>query len=210
MSHCPLISSRIDAARRPVAFATELFSQQLWCWGRDILHPQGNLLVALGLERTPPPPRSDSPSLYTATPEAGTHVILRGFGVFFGVADLGGVFVRRYGFRPMLTPDPALAVPLWSVEDLPELIKIEESMLETATRLTQRLCGWIADWEDRTAQLVGMEARRAALAVWHKPPVVAAEEMADAWRWLAEELSARPDVFFPMRRSVPVACGEAA
>ena len=44
--------------------AINLFSQQIWCWGKDIEKLEGNWLLEIGFERIEPPTeRTNCPSI---------------------------------------------------------------------------------------------------------------------------------------------------
>ena len=102
--------------------AEGLLSQQIWCWGCDIMRPEGNWLIEIGFKRIEPPDnRSDCPSVYSLELPRGQCIVLRGFGVFFGDPEYGSIFVPRYEFQPKYTTQPALDCPPWSDEDLPAL-----------------------------------------------------------------------------------------
>ena len=87
-----------------IKHAVELLSQQVWCWGRDILRPDGNWLIEVGFDRIEPPDdREGCSSVYSLALPNDRCVVLRGFGVFYGDICHGGVFLRRYEFRPKYT-----------------------------------------------------------------------------------------------------------
>ena len=101
-------------------YAVTLLSQQIWCWGCDIMRPEGNWLIEIGFNRIEPPDnRKDCPSVYSLELPRGQSVVLRGFGVFFGDSAHGGIFVPRYEFQPKYTKSATLDRPPWSDEDLP-------------------------------------------------------------------------------------------
>ena len=47
-----------------LSHAGSLYSQQVWCWGRDICRKEGNWLLEYGFRRTKPP--EDSGNNYSA------------------------------------------------------------------------------------------------------------------------------------------------
>ena len=80
-------------------YAATLLSQQTWCWGQDILRPEGNWLVQLGFQRIEPPPEyQDGSSVYFCNLPRERNIVLRGFGIFFGNRQIGGVYLSRFGF----------------------------------------------------------------------------------------------------------------
>ena len=67
-----------------LARGVDLLSQQIWCWGRDILRPEGNVLLEQGFERLiAPPDKANKKNIYALSPASGRTVILRGFGIVY-------------------------------------------------------------------------------------------------------------------------------
>ncbi len=163
-----------------------LLSQQIWCWGQDIEHPSGNLLVQHGFQRYEKPQGSRLPSLYRLDISPTARIILRGFGVFYGDDRWGGLFLRRYRSSLQLTPAAELARPAWKSEDLPQLVEPELSELAWSQRLLLELIEWIRQYEVWIAETQGITYRREALQPWNSKAirVVPAEAMASAWRLL--------------------------
>ena len=96
-----------------IEHAVGLLSQQVWCWGRDILRPEGNWLLQNGFVCIKPPAERDGcSSVYTLQLPRGRCVVLRGFGAFYGDQRCGGVFLPRYEFRPRYTKHATLEHPL--------------------------------------------------------------------------------------------------
>ena len=90
--------------RNLIEHAIVLLSQEVWCWGRDILRPKGNYLLEVGFQRFEPPvSRKECSSVYSLKLPSERVVVLRGFGVFYGDRQLGGIFLPRYEFRPLYT-----------------------------------------------------------------------------------------------------------
>lgn len=173
----------LGTAARAAQSVDRLFSQQLWCWGRDICHQDGNLLLAWGFQRNHPPMGSPAVSLYRFNLNNHSRVVLRGFGIFFGHDEFGGLFLRRYAFAPRLTEHSDLQRPLWLVEDLPRLIVPRSGRERAQTgELLKRALRWFADYEDRVVAEHGPTYREQTIAKWKQQPVVAGEGMAAAWR----------------------------
>ncbi|MEM9185651.1 MAG: hypothetical protein AAGB00_04060 [Planctomycetota bacterium] len=165
--------------------AADLLSQQIWCWGQDIVRPEGNWLLDLGFDRRETPAgREKCSSVYSLELPGDRRVVLRGFGVFFGDDRLGGVFVKRYDFRALYTPLAALEQPPWSSEDLPDFSNPTAAQSQSSTSLTAGLIHWISDYEMNIGERLSVEYRRATLDRWtkNKRPLVPAEEMVSAWR----------------------------
>ncbi len=166
--------------------AADLLNQQMWCWGQDIEFPGGNLLVRRGLQRIESEPGSRVASIYRQDVTSTARIVLRGFGVFYGDDRWGGLFLRRYGFSPQLTPAPDLPRPAWTVDDLPQLIEPGDSDFARSQRLLLELMEWIRRYEVWIVETIGVEYRRSSLAPWisKEHVVTRAEEMASAWRLL--------------------------
>ncbi|NWF80359.1 MAG: hypothetical protein HXY37_09970 [Chloroflexi bacterium] len=106
---------------RLVSRGTRLLTQQCWYWGCDVRRPEGNLLLAHGFARMWPPAGVEGSTLYVLEPAPGAQLILWSFGVFFGRAGAGGLFLDRFRFEPLLTDQTTLPPAIWRNEQLPAL-----------------------------------------------------------------------------------------
>ncbi len=174
--------------------AVDLLHQQIWCWGKDVTYPEGNLLVRHGFERIEKPPGSDVASLYRLDVSPTARVVLRGFGLFYGDDRWGGLFLRRYTFSPRLTPAADLAEPAWRADDLPKLSDPGDGDLARCRRLLRETVDWIHRYEVWIAESVGLAHRRRMLASWSPKEYVVtpAEEVSGAWRTIGEALTNEP------------------
>ena len=67
-----------------VSFGVDLLSQQIWCWGRDILRAQGNWLIEQGFEVIKAPADLERvKNIYSLKISKEQHIMLRGFGIIF-------------------------------------------------------------------------------------------------------------------------------
>ncbi len=166
--------------------ATDLLNQQIWCWGQDVKYSGGNLLTRYGFQRKEKPRDSGAVSLYRLEISSTVRVILRGFGVFYGDDRWGGLFVRRMGYSPKLTPTSDLPRPAWKAEDLPPLTEPSNADFARAQRLLLELIDWIRHYEVWILKTVGINYRRESLIAWNPKDyrVIPTEEMASAWRIL--------------------------
>ena len=196
MTHQPIDLHR--DANVAIDHAIGLLSQQVWCWGRDILRPEGNWLLEVGFERIEPPlEREDSSSVYVLHLSRGRCVVLRAFGVFYGDRDLGGIFLPRFKFRPGYTKLSSLDSPPWSDEDLPDFFAPNEQQRNHCAMLTLDLIDWIRGYEANIAEHLGIEYRRLTLMKWKNAErlFTPAEELASAWRELSFRVAANFDVY---------------
>lgn len=86
-----------------VAHARKLLDQQFWLWGQDIARLSKNGLIDFGFERHAAPTGLQSSSFYALDEACGRRVGLWGFGAFYGQANVGGLFLKRYRFGPCIT-----------------------------------------------------------------------------------------------------------
>lgn len=166
--------------------AVALLDQQLWCWGRDVARPAGNAFLALGMCRYRSPERTGG-SMYTGSTAGGGGVWLWGWGVLYCLPEHGGVFLRRYGFEPLLLAAPP-ASPVHRPDDLGPLTRpVTSRQRATAGTLVRAAAGWVAGYEHWVAETFGIGYREAALAIRNKPAAVPARGMAAAWEHLAKK-----------------------
>lgn len=173
--------------------ASCLLSQQVWCWGRDIVRPEGNWLLETGFDRIEPPAiHSGCPSIYRLGLSRGRYVLLRGFGVFYGDIDLGGVFLPRYDFQPLYAEQAELDRPPWTREDLPRLTEPGPSQLQACATLVSDCVDWIWRYETQIVEQLGIEYRRATLHEWGGggKSLIPAEDVASAWRAVSLRVAA--------------------
>lgn len=177
--------------------AAELLNQQIWCWGRDIECADGNLLVQYGFQRIEKPLASRAASFYRLELSPTVRVAVRGFGLFIGDDRWGGMFLRRYEFRPQFTPASDLARPAWLSDDLPPLVLPRPHELARCQRLLIQLTDWIRAYEVWIGERVGIAYRRETLTTvlskpkWKVPP----EEMALAWQIVGLAAADYPERF---------------
>jgi hypothetical protein len=187
-----------------VDHAAGLLSQQAWCWGRDVARPEGNWLCEIGFTRIEPPAdRKDCSSVYSLQLPHDRCVVLRGFGVFYGDRERGGVFLPRYAFQPRYTTCAMLNYPPWSVHDLPKLRPPTKSQRNTCASLTLELIDWIRNYEVTIIENLGIEYRRRTLMPWNngKRPFTPAERFASAWRELSLQIATNFDAYTQRRET---------
>ncbi len=167
--------------------AAELFDQQLWCFGRDILGSGGNILLDLGMCQYRPAASGCGSTLYTTPIEPGGQLFLWGFGAMYREAGLGAVFLRRYGFAPRLS-DRETAVGVFAPEELGPLINPvsnrDEQRLQT---LLPRLVGWFAKYEHWIAERFGHAYRDECLSLRGKQNSTQTRAMARDWERIAKQ-----------------------
>ena len=173
-------------------FGLELLAQQLWCWGRDIEHPGGNVLMQFGFERHRYQGRSERSSCYRLD-DGDLHVCMWGFGIFFGQRDCGGLYLGRLDFCPRWAPIESLSVAIHQTEDLPAFARPRGmAQWKSARTLWKAMQKWIADYERWVCHTAGIAYRRECVDAWLRP-FVSAKHMAPAWRFLSQRRWERQD-----------------
>ncbi|MFP2924657.1 hypothetical protein ACLESO_05455 [Pyxidicoccus sp. 3LG] len=163
-----------------------LFDVSMWCLGRDVLCPEGNLLARRGLVRHERPEGVEGQSAYTVDLPGGGRLVMWGFGVLCECGE--AVFVPRDGFKPRLL-DAAPAGPVFRAQDLGpwrEPATSEERRTVRAGLVV--LAGWLAGHEEWVADALGSTWRRRCLEVRGKASPVAPDALATAWRRLASRI----------------------
>ncbi|MFI4876359.1 MAG: hypothetical protein ACIALR_13500 [Blastopirellula sp. JB062] len=177
--------------------AVDLFNQQCWCWGRDVLRPEGNWLLERGFDKLQPPPerKECASSVYQLSLSRGRCVILRGFGAFYGDRELGGIFVSRTNFAPCYMSQATLDRPPWSNTDLPRSEPITPTNRRRYSRLLLGLIDWIFEYETDVADRLGLPYREETLFPWtqRKSVSIPAERFASSWRELSLKIFENDD-----------------
>jgi len=181
-----------------VRTAAALFDFQMWCWGQDVHHERGNLLLAGGLERVRPPVGEDGSTLYRALLPSGDELLLWGFALVCTGAATPALLLKRHSFTLRAVEPARLPLPLWRPTQLPRgnLVRDPQTVQLFSARF-RAAAAWIAAYERGVVATVGAEwrhecARRRPRAVRHRVPA-APERLAEAWDGLAASI----DRFFP-------------
>ena len=164
-------------------FGGRLMEQQVWCWGRDVEHLDGNLLIDFGFKRYRDRETEDRSTCYRLDQDR-LHVALWGFGMFFGSREWGGLYLDRFEFCPRWAPVEALSLAIHWPEELPTFARPRGHLQwHCARKLLKSSLLWIAKYETWVRSTVGLDYRRDCVANWLRP-FVRAEKTAAAWRYL--------------------------
>lgn len=174
--------------KKTVQQAATLMNEQCWCWGKDIRYGEGNLLLTYGFRRDRAPSPNMGSNMYSLHLSPTQVVVLWGWGLFYGEASRGAVFIGRNGFAPLLTLAPTIPTPIFSSGDLPSLrIPTTETEYQLTGYLTGTALRWVAGYEAWISPIAGESHRLACLAEWRKRPV---EQVVSAHLWgqIADEI----------------------
>ena len=169
----------------------ELLDRQCWNWGRDIVRPEGNLLLEAGYLKGQPPEGEAGSSCYTLTLPDGGSLMLWGFGFLYGTLRKGGVFLNRYQFQPRWLPLETVQEPIWR----PDMIPTAQTppSPRVPVDLTVAAIRRVADYEEWALARCGLEYRRAVLRQWKRPSNgLPPQALPQAWRTLANAIDDQP------------------
>jgi hypothetical protein len=159
----------------------------MWCWGCDIRHPEGNVLLRYTFTCQRPPDPSQGSSRYTLCDGQGQHITLWGFGIWYALTEVGGIFLQRYGFSPCLTSTIESPASIWTPRDLPPL-RLPTTFKEghTALALLSSLLFWISEYEQWIQENLGSDYRKYSLKEWPHQ-VISPENIVSMWQRLAHD-----------------------
>ncbi len=170
------------------SFGELLLHHQCWFFGRDIHHPQGNLLIRRGFERCGVSEGKTGSNCYRLQNEEPFEVNLWGWGIFFGNASMGGIFIKRFDFRPRLFENGKLAAPVFKSEYLPfSRLPRKDCEVKTARHLTVDFIRWIVRYEEWIEAECGKSWRRKNLRDWDKS-AFPARKIKQNWRELQNKI----------------------
>ncbi len=168
-----------------------LLNLQCWCWGCDVRRAEGNLLLEYGFARFRAPEGERGSSAYTLHIGPGEAVVLWGFGLFYGHASLGGLYLPRVAFEPRLFDDSTPPAQVWTWQQL-EAARLPRDVGEwqCVHRLLVFAMRWIAGYERWVLATQGESYRQACIRAWRKngDPVT---PMAETWMQLAQRCAVR-------------------
>ena len=179
--------SPISSARRREG--GELLDRQCWNWGRDIVRPEGNLLLEAGFLRRRPPEGETGSSCYTLALPDGDSLMLWGFGLLYRTPGNGGVYLNRYQFRPVWLPSEAAREPFWTPDVIPTAGTPPSPRVPVDLIVAAIRC--VADYEEWALARCGLEYRRTVLRQWKRPSRgLPPQALPQAWRALANAIDA--------------------
>lgn len=174
---------------RLVSRGTKLLTQQCWYWGCDVRRPEGNLLLEYGFTRTRPPEGVEGSTSYVFELTPGTQLILWSFGVFFGRAGAGGLFLNRFRFEPLLMDQTTLLPEIWRSEQHPALSRAADTDRARLSALLSDLLRRVIAYEHTVLAVQGLAYREVCLAQWSRRKLgIPADALVPAWQTLAEEI----------------------
>ncbi|SEM85875.1 hypothetical protein SAMN05444354_12487 [Stigmatella aurantiaca] len=181
--------------------AERLFDITLWCLGKDVTCPEGNLLLRRGLSRTRRPEDQKGCSAYGCVLPGGASLTMWGFGMLLQ-EEAEALFLARDGFSPRWVEPACVRWPVFLAEGLGPLrtpLRFEEQ--RAARRAVVTVAEWLALYEEWVLAELGVDWRRECLESRRKASPVRAEELPGAWWRIATR--ARALEFAGMDSSAP-------
>lgn len=171
--------------------ATQLYAQQMWAWGQDIRHAEGNLLKVYGFSHGRSISR-DLPgsSQYDLQLPEGLNLKLWSFGLSLSTPSGQGLLLARHAFRPRWfdrrLPQNLARPGEWPQSRRPHSAAEARQMYAWIRQLLQA-CG---DYEHWLLCEYGLAYRQAVMQRMPGPCRIPAGEMAVSWRALEQQLLA--------------------
>lgn len=153
-----------------------LLSQQCWLWGQDVKRAEGNLLIAFGFERQPPPDKVSGSTQYTHFLSPEFRIRLWGFGMYFGGEQ--GIYINRYEF----VARHAQFVDGWQAAESMSFLPRGGDL-----HLLMQAMVWIAAYESWVVKTVGVSYRKRVLHGW-RDAACKAVDIPERWRQLSYDL----------------------
>lgn len=164
--------------------------QQLWCFGRDINHPEGNLLMHFGFQRERPPQGFYGSTRYAYAMQDGMLIRLWGFGMTIDLGEVSterSLIIRRHPLRfGMLSRAAANCCRVWDVREFPSSAahSVNRIALPTLPHL-RALAQMLATYERGVVHSHGDEYRlrcdEARPRNLRRKMTVRAEQLAEFW-----------------------------
>jgi hypothetical protein len=173
----PIIWLPVDV----VETGTTLLNQQIWCWGCDVKHPEGNLMLRCGFERRRPPRGIMGCSQYQLKMKRHRMIRLWGWGVLY-CREGEGLFIQRYLFMPQTVNAAGLAQRIWMPQQIAPRMPRDSTERAAASSRLAELCDWIDGYERWVRKACGLHYRIDCLVRWNKPIAASANQMASRWR----------------------------
>jgi hypothetical protein len=163
---------RLYLPSRVRSLGRKLLTQQCWCWGLDVRHAQGNALCRRGFERFPAPDGERGATTYLRV-QNGVALALWGFGIWYGEAASGAIFLGRFDFEPRLCDEFLPPCPAWLPQQVRDATRAPLSREERrlAREMMSRALLQIAEDEERVQREMGILYRRECLKAWPVKPL---------------------------------------
>jgi hypothetical protein len=166
----------------------QLYQQQMWAWGQDIRHDDGNLLLTYGFGKQSGPTPQNRASQYVLQVEPDLAWKLWSFGTALESQNQG-LLLPRHSFRPRcyqgaLPPqmNPAKfpqAKPLLSPQEQAQALGLLAINLHLFSNYEQ----WILSTQ-------GAPYRQEVMARWQEKTRIPASEMAGSWQLQSDAVRA--------------------
>ena len=174
-----------------VDFSIALLSQQIWCWGRDILRSEGNWLIEQGFQLIRPPVEDKKmKNIYLLELPDNRQIMLRGFGIIYIDQRFGSIFVPRYEFIPTFSAATELEILPWNVDHIPQFAPPVGVEKRYCAIMLKQLILWIAEYEARLIEDLGADYRLFTLDEWDngKRRIIPPSDAPVEWEKLVDEV----------------------
>lgn len=171
--------------------ATRLYAQQMWAWGQDIRHAEGNLLKVYGFSHGRSIARNlPGSSQYALQLSEGLSLKLWSFGLSLSAPSGQGLLLARHAFRPRWfdhnLPQNLARPGEWPKSRRPHSAAEARQMYDWIRQLLQAC----ADYEHWVLRHYGAAYRQVVMQRMPERCRIPAGEMAFSWRALEQQLLA--------------------
>ncbi len=165
----------------------------MWFFGRDIQHPEGNLLLRFGFARERPPAGVSGTSRYTLATPVGS-LTLWGWGAHWCDDQPLALLMRRHGPGPRLVSAAAPLDHVWAHTALTGTRAAVGAEWARVGALLAAFAGWVHTYERWVRETCGESWRSdcAALRPRHvrRKQLVAGERYVRSWQQMARTVLA--------------------
>lgn len=175
-------------SRKAVNFGEKVLHHQLWFFGKDIWHQEGNLLIRYGFKRYGVPEDKSGTNAYCLKINDLQEIVLFGFGVFWGDKRLGGILLKRYEFCPKMLRCSSLKLPLWKKELLPfQFSPFNEPDKIAVGEMFKDFSGWLSEYESWIDASCSKSWRENCLENWENS-CLSIQRVRQGWKILENNL----------------------
>jgi hypothetical protein len=140
-------------------YLSSIFNQELWCLGKDVLHPAGNQLIAHGCTIH----KKDTCRRYEATLDDEIKLCVFPWGVIVLNPQTSlGLFIERFGFNPTGILSHAGDGGIFGKRDFSEV----QIPLHCSKSYLKAIARWFFDYESKFSHVSAIDWRIKCIDEW--------------------------------------------
>lgn len=167
--------------------AAKLFDQQMWCWGKDIMSEQGNLLVQYGCDIQKHVDRERRGTRYVLPLGIDTKIILMALGIVYLDENKGAAQFERSRYQPLFNPDTECINDVFEFKALEGFGRAKTQIEKDFLRDSQIDCAkFIKNYETWILQNAHETHKNFRLNSWVNP-IATPETLVNCWEEVHED-----------------------